>query len=104
MSRKGNPYDNAKTESFFKTLKSEEVYLWEYQTFADVQERIPYFLEAVYNKKKLHSSLGYLPPEEFENRLLFKEQKNRRPSQVILTCLSKDKGSLQPGKYRLRRV
>jgi transposase InsO family protein len=76
MSRKGNPYDNAKAESFFKTLKAEEVYLWEYRNLADVQERIPYFLEAVYNRKRLHSSLGYLPPEEFEKRLLFKEQKN----------------------------
>jgi len=76
MSRKGNPYDNATAESFFKTLKAEEVYLWEYRNLADVQERIPYFLEAVYNRKRLHSSLGYLPPEEFEKRLLFKEQKN----------------------------
>ena len=76
MSRKGNPYDNATAESFFKTLKAEEVYLWEYRNLADVRERIPYFLEAVYNRKRLHSSLGYLPPEEFEKRLLFKEQKN----------------------------
>ena len=74
MSRKGNPYDNATAESFFKTLKAEEVYLWEYQTLRDVQERIPYFLEAVYNKKRLHSSLGYLPPEEFEEQLIIKEQ------------------------------
>lgn len=58
MSREGNPYDNATAESFFKTLKAEEVYLWEYRSLADVQERIPYFLEAVYNRKKLHSSLG----------------------------------------------
>jgi transposase InsO family protein len=49
-----------------KTLKSEEVYLWEYQTMADVQKRIPYFIEDVYNQKRLHSSLGYRPPCEFE--------------------------------------
>jgi len=47
------------------------VYLWEYETFSDVIERIPYFIEDVYNKKRLHSSLGYWPPEEYE-RLLVK--------------------------------
>ena len=71
MSAKGNPYDNAFVESFFKTLKQEEVYLWEYETFSDVIERIPYFIEDVYNRKRLHSSLGYRPPEEYE-RLLAK--------------------------------
>jgi len=73
MSRKGTPYDNAKAESFFKTLKTEEVYLWEYETLADVQRRIPYFIQAVYNQKRLHSALGYLPPEVFEQ--IVKEQK-----------------------------
>ena len=67
-------HDNAAAESFFKILKAEEVYLWKYRNLADVRERIPYFLEAVYNRKRLHSSLGYLPPEEFENRLIIKEQ------------------------------
>ncbi len=73
MSAKGNPYDNAFAESFFKILKQEEVYLWEYGTFSDVIERIPYFIEDVYvyNRKRLHSSLGYRPPEEYE-RLLAK--------------------------------
>ena len=69
MSAKGNPYDNAVVESFFKTLKQEEVYLWEYETFSDVIERIPYFIEDVYNKKRLHSSLGYRPPDEYERLL-----------------------------------
>jgi putative transposase len=64
MSRKGNPYDNATAESFIKTLKTEEVYLWEYRTLADVQNRLPYFIEEVYNRKRLHSSLGYRPPVE----------------------------------------
>jgi putative transposase len=66
MSRKGNPYDNAAAESFFKTLRSEEIYLWEYRTKNDVQNRLPYFLEEVYNHKRLHSSIGYVPPVEFE--------------------------------------
>ena len=69
MSRKGNPYDNAAAESFMKTLKAEEVYLWEYRTFDDVLRRIPYFIDEVYNQKRLHSSLGYRPPNEFETIL-----------------------------------
>jgi len=69
MSAKGNPYDNAFAESFFKTLKQEEVYLWEYEPFSDVADRIPYFIEDVYNRKRLHSSLGYRPPEEYERLL-----------------------------------
>jgi putative transposase len=67
MSAKASPYDNATIESFFRTLKVEEVYLWEYETYRDVTGRIPYFIEDVYNKKRLHSSLGYVPPEEFEH-------------------------------------
>ncbi len=67
MSAKGNPYDNAFAESFMKTLKTEEVYLWEYENFNDVVERVPFFIEEVYNKKRLHSGIGYLPPAEFED-------------------------------------
>ena len=66
MSATGNPYDNAKAESFFKTLKHEEVYLKEYQTLADAETNLGQFIEDVYNIKRLHSSLGYLPPAEFE--------------------------------------
>jgi putative transposase len=66
MARKGNPYDNAAAESFMKTLKYEEVYLWDYQGLEDVKLRIPYFLQEVYNQKRLHSALGYVTPQEFE--------------------------------------
>ena len=66
MSAKGNPSDNAKAESFFKTLKQEEVYLKDYQTFAEAEANLGHFIEAVYTVKRLHSSLGYLPPVEFE--------------------------------------
>ena len=66
MSRKGNPYDNAAMESFFKTMKYEEVYLLQYETEEDVLERVPHFIEEVYNTKRLHSSLDYLTPVEFE--------------------------------------
>ena len=66
MSAVGNPYDNAKAESFFKALKQEEVYLKEYGSFADVEQNLTDFIEKVYNEKRLHSSLGYVPPAEFE--------------------------------------
>ena len=66
MSRRGNPYDNAKAESFMKTLKYEEVYRSEYRDFGDAQRQIGQFIERVYNRKRLHSALGYLPPVEFE--------------------------------------
>lgn len=66
MCRKGNPYDNAQAESFIKTLKSEEVYVWEYRSLAEVQERISIFIDQVYNKERLHSALGYQTPEEYE--------------------------------------
>lgn len=66
MSAKGNPYDNAKAESFFKTLKREEVELNQYRTFTEAEQNIGRFIEDVYNEKRLHSSLGYVPPVEFE--------------------------------------
>ena len=66
MSRTGNPYDNAQVESFIKTLKHEEVYLHDYATVQDAIDRLPHFLEEVYNRKRLHSALGYRPPEEYE--------------------------------------
>jgi len=66
MSRKGNPYDNAACESFMKTLKYEEVYRTEYRDFQEARSRIGEFLERVYNWKRLHSALGYVPPAEFE--------------------------------------
>jgi transposase InsO family protein len=66
MSGRGNPYDNAKAESFFKTLKTEEVQLNQYQNLADAQANIDAFIGDVYNQKRLHSSLKYLPPAEFE--------------------------------------
>lgn len=69
MSRVGNPYDNAKAERFMRTLKYEEVYLNDYDTFAEVMVSVEHFIEAVYNRKRLHSALGYLPPAEFEASL-----------------------------------
>jgi putative transposase len=69
MSRRANPYDNAQAERFIKTLKYEEVYLREYANLADARECIGQFIEQVYNRKRLHSALGYVPPVEFEQTL-----------------------------------
>jgi transposase InsO family protein len=66
MAAVGNPYENAKAESFFKTLKREEVHLNHYQTFHDAEANLGRFIAKVYNAKRLHSSLGYRPPIEFE--------------------------------------
>jgi len=66
MSRTGNPYDNAKAERFMRTVKYEEVYLADYQTLFEARASISHFIEEVYNRKRLHSALGYRPPVEFE--------------------------------------
>ena len=65
MSAIGNPYHNAHAESFMKTLKGEDVDVAGYDNFADIAERLPKFIEQVYNSKRLHSALGYRSPEEF---------------------------------------
>jgi transposase InsO family protein len=69
MSRIGNPYDNAKAERFMRTLKYEEIYMNDYETLAEVRASIEHFIESVYNRKRLHSAIGYRPPAEFEASL-----------------------------------
>lgn len=69
MSAVGNPYDNPQAESFMKTIKVEEIYIGGYETYADVLERLPHFIDDVYNTKRLHSAIGYKPPQEFEDHL-----------------------------------
>ncbi len=66
MAAVGNPYENAKAERFFRTLKHEEVYLNQYDSFTDAETNIGRFIDDVYNVRRLHSSLGYVPPAEFE--------------------------------------
>jgi len=84
MSAKGNPYDNAFAERFMKTLKYEEVYLWNYETILDVQENIPKFIEEIYNEQRIHSKLGYLTPSEFEQKLISDKQSGVRLEPLTL--------------------
>jgi len=70
MSRAGNPYDNAKCESFMKTLKQEEIYTRQYRDRADLEAHIGQFIERYYNRRRLHSALNYRSPEQFERSLL----------------------------------
>jgi putative transposase len=84
MSRKANPWDNAVCESFIKTLKYEEVYRTEYRDLAEARASIGVFLEKVYNQKRLHSALGYLPPVEFERGLLAQTHKEAAARRLAL--------------------
>ena len=70
MSRPANPYDNASCESFMKTLKREEIYANEYRDMAHLRENIAAFIDTYYNRVRLHSALGYKPPEEFEQSVV----------------------------------
>jgi len=78
MSRQGNPWDNAACESFRKTLKYEEVDRSEYRDLAEARASIGEFLERIYNRKRLHSALGYVPPAELEAHLAAQKNKEAR--------------------------
>lgn len=82
MSRLATPEDNAFIESFFKTLKREEVYARRYETMHDVVAQLPKFIDEIYNQQRLHSALGYKPPTEFEAEIL-NLKSAKRPVQRI---------------------
>jgi len=88
MSRIGNPYDNAKAESFMKTLKQEEVDGRDYRNLDDAREAIGIFIEKVYNRHRLHSALGYRPPAGFEANLQQQAAAARRPLAVAIATSS----------------
>ena len=83
MSRKGNPYDNSRTDSFMKTLKYEEVYRQEYRDLPEALRSLHRFIEKVYNEKRLHSALGYLPPSEFEANLTVTNSRTETASRQL---------------------
>ena len=84
MSRQGNPWDNAACESFMKTLKYEEIHRNEYRDLSEARASIRQFLEKVYNRKRLHSALGYLPPAEFEAHLAARHNQGTAAQQLSL--------------------
>jgi len=85
MSARGNPYDNAFVESFIRTLKYEEVYLNEYETFSDALDNIAHFIDDVYNKKRLHSAIGYRSPIDFEKEKEREMEKGVKTPKVLNT-------------------
>lgn len=82
MSRRGAPWENGRAESFIKTLKAEEVSLKQYRDLEQARRSIGHFLEDVYNQRRLHSALGYLPPAQFEAHFdsLHREAALRKPA------------------------
>ncbi len=82
MSRPANPYDNASCESFMKTLKREEIYANNYNDLEQLRANIEEFIDRYYNRQRLHSALGYRPPEEWNSKLNFRERRRARRVQL----------------------
>ena len=111
MSRPGNPYDNAKAESFMKTLKAEEADGTAYADLKDARGRIGAFIEDVYNADRLHSALGYKSPIAFEAAIRNTADRNQQPPDRLVTelaCLNEGVqstafGGISTGQMRRRQ-
>jgi len=101
MSRKGNPYENPIVDSFFKTPKTEEVYLTDVGSFDELRLRLPEYIDIVYNTKRFHSSLGYLRPAEFEAMRTFTTTPRRQHEVTCGFSLAPHWSS--PARGRIRR-
>jgi transposase InsO family protein len=97
MSRPGNPYDNAFCESFMKTLKQEEIHCTAYRDFDDLQAHLVEFIDAYYNKVRLHSALGYQTPEEFEQASAAAGVQNRIPDAATMKYFTPPKQKAEAG-------
>jgi len=97
MSRAGNPYDNAKCESFMKTLKQEEIHTRQYRDRSDLETHIGDFIERYYNRRRLHSALGYRTPDQFEHSLLQPPESVPAPSMSFF----RHEGIYRPDEIKL---
>ena len=97
MSRAGNPYDNARCESFMKTLKQEEIHTRRYRDRADLEAHIGQFIERYYNRRRLHSALGYRTPDQFEHSLLQPPESVPAPSMSFF----RHEGIYRPDEIKL---
>ena len=80
MGTVGDAYDNAMAESFMKTLKYEEIHVSQYRDIEHLKAAMTEFIENVYNKTRLHSALGYRPPEEYETIMALENQSAVKPA------------------------
>src|SRR5881396_1409096 len=102
MSRPANPYDSASCESFMKTLKREEIYANDYQDLEQLLGNIEAFIEQYYNRSRLHSALGYRPPEEFEHAVVPVHPSGAATMRFVQPTAGAESEGVQSGKKNVR--